>query len=149
MLTSVTCRSRKSKLQDDDYPECDVETIDGRPAYFCERTVNGEKQKFGIHFWGGKSFTCGEYQGDLRKGPNYELSLDGPNEQQSLCAIYDNGAVEGSISWYFFESGSMEIGTKTVRGKVAIDQKTSFLTAVCREVNRLRAVGVTFRKQMH
>lgn len=117
MSTCATLHARKSEVHEDDYPGCYSEMTDGRPAYLCERTVDGEKQKFGIKFWEKKFFTCGGFQGDEPNGPAYKFLLDGSHQQQSLRATFANGTLEGPISWYFFETRNMEMGIEAVRGK--------------------------------
>ena len=89
--------------------------INDRPAYFCERTVDGEKQKFGIKFDLKQSLTCGEFHDEEANGPAYRLYLEDEYEKKSFCGPFVNGIINGLANWYFFDNPGLEIGNAVVR----------------------------------
>ena len=127
MLTCATWPSRKTELQDDDYPHCYTEMINGRPAYFCERTVDEEKQKFGIKFSKQNSFICGEFQDNEVNGPGFKLYLDDQYEKKNFCGDFISGNPEGYTSWYFFEFKNLQMGKSAVRKKFPCTEENRFL----------------------
>ena len=105
---------RKPKTKDPEYPECYKDTIDDRPAYFCERIVDGQKQKFGIKFDSTNSFVCGEFEDNQLEGYGAQMSLKETQEPRLDCGQYVKGISEGSTTFNFFVGKSIQMGNVIV-----------------------------------
>lgn len=105
---------RKPKKKDPEYPECNKDTIDGQPAYFCERRVDGEKQKFGIKFDSINSFVCGEFKDNQLDAYGAEMSFKETQEPRLVCGQYVKGISAGATTFNFFVGKNIQMGNVIV-----------------------------------
>lgn len=111
---NIFLNDRKPKMKDPDYPQCHTETINDRPAYMCERTVDGEKKKFGIKFDRTNSLLCGEFESGQLNGYGYGLHSGEEDTQRMYCGNLVQDLLDGPSSVYFFVTKGLEIANVTV-----------------------------------